>query len=541
MHKVARSEWVWVVSVSGLILLAFSVPYLIGVLHSTSQAQFSGFLFGLEDMNSYLAKMRFGARDGWELQLIYTSEIHQGGLVYLPVLALGKLAAWITGQGAAVSAQALTVAYHIARLLCGLLLLVTIYRFVAEYVSEVWQRRLAWILASVGGGLGWILVFTNPSVKPLSGLPVEWYVPEGFSTLLIYGLPHLALARSLLLGGWLLLFASVESRDWRRSLLAGMAWLGMGLCVPFYIALLGILLAAWLTALWIVKRKIPWQEFMQSLIASVLPVIYLIYNLWLFTSNPIFAIWSSQNILPSPPITDYLLAFGLLIALAIPGAIGLIGSRPDYRQMLLVIWPAVAAVLVYLPINIQRRLLEGAIVPLTLLAVCGIVRLTELGRGSLRRFLIGVTCILLLPSTLLLLAGGVVTAGSEAWPVFHPADELAALRWLSQNAKADSVVLSTRDSGMILPAFSSVRVFLGHGPETVHAVEKERMVQEFLSSPQVSLETALIRDYPIDYVWIGPPERELPCHNSLCSTQQSVPGFRVVFSQGEYTIFQVER
>ncbi|HHN93967.1 MAG TPA: hypothetical protein ENK17_04300, partial [Anaerolineae bacterium] len=57
-NRVSRREWRWVLGASAVILLLTSLPYLYGLLLSSPEAQFGGFVIGVEDGNSYLAKMR---------------------------------------------------------------------------------------------------------------------------------------------------------------------------------------------------------------------------------------------------------------------------------------------------------------------------------------------------------------------------------------------------------------------------------------------------------------------------------------------------
>lgn len=521
---------------SVLIMLLVSLPYLIGLLHSTPAMRFSGFLFGIEDMNSYLVKMRYGARDGWLLQLVYTSEPHQGGFVHTYYLALGKLAALIDGRGGAVSPEALVITFHAARVVCGLALLVMIYRFAADFLPVPSQRRLAWALAVLAGGLGWLSM--------ASSLPVEVYVPEAFTLLLIYGLPHLALARLFLLGGWLLLFRAVEQGDWRKAGLAGLCWLGMAWIVPFYAALLGVLIVVWLATLMVVRRRLLWKTIGLAILAGLLPALMLAYNTWLFTTNPIFAAWSAQNVLPSPPPVDYLLAYGLLIMLGTLGAVKALRGGFSERTALLIVWPLVAGALVYAPINVQRRLLEGVIVPLSVLATLGVwtlaswrpkdspfvQRLRWLGLASL--------LMLLIPSTALMLLGGAVRASHPAQPIFHPADELAALTWLREQARPDSVVLSTVESGNVIPAYAGVRVYVGHGPETIDVAGKSLRAQAFFhGSMSLDERHALLAEAGASYVWAGPAEQAVDC-TAGCFDPLAL-GLRCVFRQGAYTIYEV--
>src|SRR5574341_1281771 len=213
MGNVTAGEWRRVLIAGLLMMVLFSLPYLVGIDHSTSQMRFSGLLFALDDMNSYLAKMRFGAQNGWQFEIVYTARPHEGGYVYLHYLALGKLAAWVSGQGTSVTAQTLTITYHVARIVCGLLLLVVMYRFVAEFMQDPAQRLIAWLIAALGGGLGWILLIGAGS--GVIHLPLEFYLPEGFTFLLLAGLPHLALARIGLLIGWIAFLRACDKPDWR--------------------------------------------------------------------------------------------------------------------------------------------------------------------------------------------------------------------------------------------------------------------------------------------------------------------------------------
>ncbi len=538
--RVSSAEWRWVAIASMLVMLLVSLPYLVGLLHSTPDMRFSGFLFGIEDMNSYLVKMRYGARDGWLLQLVYTSEPHQGGFVHTYYLALGKLAAWIDGRGGAVSPEALVITFHAARVICGLALLAMIYRFAADFLPAPSQRRLAWALAALAGGLGWLSMTTS--------LPVEVYVPEGFTLLLLYGLPHLALARLFLLAGWLLLFRAVEQNEWRKAGLAGLCWLGMAWIVPFYAALLGVLIAVWLAALMIVQRRLLRREVGLAALAGALPAAMLAYNAWLFTTNPIFAAWSAQNVLPSPPPRDYLLAYGLLIVLATIGAVKARQEGFTGRTALLITWPLTAAVLVYAPVNVQRRLLEGVIVPLSVLAALGVWTLAnrESREGTYEPPLVrrlrwlGLACLLMLlsPSTALMLLSGAATASRPAEPVFHSADELAALAWLREQAVPDSVVLSTVESGNVIPAYAGVRVYVGHGPETIDITNKSLRAQAFFhGSMSLDDRRALLAEAGASYVWAGPAEQAVDC-TAGCFDPLTL-GLLRVFRQGAYTIYEV--
>lgn len=543
--QIARNEWLWLVAVSLLVLTLFSIPYIAGLMASTDSMTFGGHLFALSDMHSYLAKMRYGARDGWLMPLVYTSEPHQGGFVFAFYMALGKLATLGAADPGRVDASVFTITYHIARVISGFALLIVLYVFVAVFLDRPGQRRLAWGLGALSGGVGWLPLILSPT----SGwTPVTLYVPEAFSMLLLFGFPHLALARSLLLGGWVGLFAGLAHRGaaarW-RVLLAAVCWLGMCLIVPFYGGALGLVIAGWLGVLLIVRRSIPWREFGWAALATAPTVVALIYYAVLFMTNPVFAQWSAQNQLHSPPLPDYLLAFGLLL---IPAAIGLavvIRRELTERTALLVAWPVVSAALVYMPINVQRRLLEGMIAPLAVLATLGLWRLVgerpaddhAARKWRIRQMGAGAYLGLMVPSLLLLIGGGTATTLGGAEPVFHSREERAALAWLQVNAPEDSIGLTTEESGNLLPAYAPMRVYLGHGPETLFAVDKGEEVRRlFAGEMSLTEQQALLAESQASYVWVGPRERELGADN----LDVAALGLTVAFQDGDYVIYAVQ-
>ena len=172
-----RSEFRWVLIASLAVILLASLPTLYAWTLADADHVFSGFVYNAEDGNSYIAKMRLGARGEWLFRLVYTPEEHQGALVYTFYLLLGKLAA---GLG-----LSLVFVYHLARALLGLGLLLTVYVFVARFSAEVTVRRVAWLLVAIGSGLGWLLTLLG-ATHWLGDLPLDGWVPEAYAFLVLF-------------------------------------------------------------------------------------------------------------------------------------------------------------------------------------------------------------------------------------------------------------------------------------------------------------------------------------------------------------------
>ena len=142
-------RWVWIYGIA--LALVCSLPYVVGFAQAGSNWQFSGFVFGVEDGNSYIAKMLAGSNGEWLFRTPYTTMEQRGELVFLPYLLLGKLAA-----SPALHLQ-LVLLFHLFRFAVTPFTVFAIYRFSTLFLKDLAWRRWVTILATVGGGLGWTL------------------------------------------------------------------------------------------------------------------------------------------------------------------------------------------------------------------------------------------------------------------------------------------------------------------------------------------------------------------------------------------------
>ncbi|MCD4685029.1 MAG: hypothetical protein K8S97_03730, partial [Anaerolineae bacterium] len=281
------------------------------------------------------------------------------------------------------------------------------------------------------------------------------------------------------------------------------------LCVPFFIAVLYLILGVWGLAAWLRLRHFPWGLFWRAVSSAVIVLPLLIYTTVVFLTNDVMSDWSGQNNLPSPHVAHYVFGY---IVLAIPAVIAL---RWAWRKgadehtlpyILLAAWVIVMPVIVYLPINVQRRLAEGVIVPLSILTAAGL-RLWFPTRKSWRRART-VVFALTLPTAFLLLLGGTFSAASPDRPLFHPADELTVMDQLNALAPRDTVVLCAEKTGNYLPARTNLVAYVGHGPETINGTEKVEQVEYFFAGELTPDERHTLLAN-VDYVFFGHLEHAL--------------------------------
>jgi hypothetical protein len=517
--------WLWYAIVLAAIT---SFPYLSAAMFDGRAWSFTGFVFGVEDGNSYIAKMLLGASGDWLFRTPYTTSPQRGVLAFLPYLLLGKMA-----SGAALHEQ-LVCLYHLARVLAIPLVVWATDRFLRLFVPDESWRRWAVILATAGGGLGWLLVLLG-KVDWLGSLPLDLYSPESFGFLAIYGLPHLIVARALLLCGLTEYLSSPEKIQgaWR----AGLAWLAMGLFQPLSVVSALAVLLVHLVALAVVTWR---QRDAQPLRSWVLragcvalatsPV--LVYNLIAFSTDPFLKAWTEQNRILSPHPWHYLVAYALLFIPAVLGGRAVLRERRPEGYLLLA-WSLALPVLAYVPHNLQRRLPEGIWVAIVALGAIGLERSVQ--RVTQRRWIQPAILLPSLLSSAFLLAGGEGVGLQPAMPAFRPGAEVAAFEWLASNASPGDVALASYATSNALPAWAPVRVLIGHGPESVGLEELEPAVEAFFGSMDEAGRMELLREHQVSYLFWGPEERALGAWSPYGGES-----FNLVYASQGYQIYAVD-
>jgi hypothetical protein len=154
---------------------------------------------------------------------------------------------------------------------------------------------------------------------------------------------------------------------------------------------------------------------------------------------------------------------------------------------------------------LQRRLLEGIWVAITILATASL-------NGEVSHFKRKWSMVFFLSflSVFILLTGGILVALRPSVPVFRPAAEIKAFRYLSQKVTAGQIVLAAYETSNALPAWVPVRTLIGHGPESIHLVDIRPEVERFfLSSTSEQDRVNLIKQNNIAYILYGPAEQAL--------------------------------
>lgn len=559
MGRITRQEWAWALTVAALTVVLSSIPCVVGYLSQTPERLFVGAVYDWEDHYSYLAKMQQGMQGEWEFRLLFTPEDHAGAPIYTFHIALGHLSR-------ALGLSPLPV-YHAARLVCGMLLLVTIYGFIAAFIpargdrlpmssaemdSALFRRRVAYVLACFSSGLGWLVLLVSRSTT-LGGItPVDFWFIEMSTFFTVLTFPHtcLAVAAHLAAFAWMVR-CLLGVGGWRDWLAAGGAALVLAAVHPHSLLPLDLALVLYGLFRLIRKGRAAARPLMLLGGFVLLPVPLVFLQYYTITANPVFMAWQAQNLTLSPPPLHYVLGYGLVLLFAVWGAVQALRAR-DERLLPLLLWPLVVAPLLYAPIafNLQRRMIDGLQVPLSVLATVGLVDgllpavrrsrlagwLAQRGYDRMRlgRFVTLLALALTTPSTWYLLLSLTLGAAAGYRPLYYSQAEVEAIRWLGEHSMPQDTVLSSYEVGGIIPAWTGHRVFWGHWAETIHLSQKRAEAEAFYSADEAFDRAGFLHRYGVAYVFYGPREREMGGFDPAVA-----PYLEAVFRVGDVTIYRV--
>ncbi|MCA9973574.1 MAG: hypothetical protein KC425_25350, partial [Anaerolineales bacterium] len=353
--------------------------------------------------------------------------------------------------------------------------------------------------------------------------PVDFKQPGAHLFFTALTFPHITLGTALILISVRTLWRLVARPSWPVAIALGLAHLLLGIAYPFLLYLVMAIAALLLLYRLLQDRRIPWRLGWQTAVSFLIPAPLYVYYAVVLQTNAVFAAWDAQAGTPSAPWPHYLLAFGPMLLL---GAL-FWWRRPAQRAETAVLWLWVlaAALLLYAPLNPQRRFVQGVHAPLAILAARGWldVVLPRLARSRPWRrlvahprystaglarlltagFLFGMSVSNLYVLASLTLSGAV----QQPDPLFRPRAELDAAAWLRANAPLNTVVLGAYQTGNLVAAQAGQRVVLGHWAETVDPDTKTAEVARFFAaSTPHAWRAALLTRYRVAYVWFGPRE-----------------------------------
>jgi hypothetical protein len=550
--NIHRREWLVALLIAFLLAALLVAPYIIGRETARPGTFYTGLLINVED-GTYLSAIEQGRQGNWLFSNHFTPERSDATFLYGFFLLLGHLARWV-----GLSATAMWLA---SLFLSSLALFVAVYFFLAHFLVEREQRLVAFLLIALGSGFDF---FRFPEwlerAGSLEAVPVDLLMPEAhpFFSALTY--PHFSIGIALIALTLLLAALALEPdqpprRRWLLAAAAGVANLVLVIVYPFLIILIGLTLGLYyLVRLWRARRLVLTELLLLALV-FLIPAPLLIYYVQSLAANPILRAWNAQAVTLSPNPLHFVLAYLPYLALALAGIRLLPAVEPRRRQGLILLWLWVVAVglLLYAPLNPQRRFVEGVQVPLAILATVGLYgrifpwlvstglfqRLAQRPRYSaagLRRFILVLLILLTSVINLYLYSATLINMISiQPYPLFRPIAEREAMEWLGANTSEQDVVLGSYWTGSYLPYAGGRPVVVGSRYMTIDFFARLVQVERFFDSATTQEERlALLAQNSVDYIFWGQVEQAMGPPAVL-----QAPYLEPVFANERVTIFRV--
>lgn len=469
----ARTVPVFALAFATVLAALSLIPYLLAYLWTPAGHHFAGFFFIADDATTYLAKMRQGADGAWLWTDPYTSEPHGGVFLFGFYLLFGHLSALLH--------LPLIAGYHLARVSGAYALVIAADRLCRRLLEPA-LRRLAVALIVLGSGLGFLVQAAgNPSILGVPLQALDLHLPELSGWYSILAIPHFTWATALIVAAFLGLLSIEEAPRLRPIALTSLALVALTAIHPQMIPVLGVIWAGYRGLAFAWGRRLSWTSVAAQSLPFVATLPLLGYSAGILYRDPVIALWASQWRHQAPdPISLALSLAPLLLLSATATAVA--WRRRDRALALAMVWPPLVFLLLYLPniANIQRRLLDALYVPLGILAAVGIHQITRrLAAGWARRAragLVAACCV----SSLIVLAISLRFASGAFSEAYVNDDAWQAMAWLSAHHEPGDRALSAPASGLLLPAWSGVQVYVGHYSETLAYFHKIRTVDQVL-------------------------------------------------------------
>ncbi len=530
MISAAEKKWIGWFALTAVVVT--TIPYALGFSLQNDLWRFSGFIVGIEDGNSYIAKMLQGSAGEWLFRSPYSAFEQKGMFAFFPYILLGKL---VSPPG---RHDQLIALFQLFRWGAIFLYAFAAYGFIRVFLKEIRYRKAALILVFFGGGLGFLAAF-GVKFSGWDGLPLEFYSPEAFGFLAVFSLPHIAAGRAFLLWGLTRILTAEPSKPVvNDAFKVGVLWTALGMMQPLTVIVGWAVLSGGLAVEWLVFRirncRSPEQTIERSALiyTSKLALLSIVfsapipaYTFLAFQLDSYLKSWAAQNLILSPPPLDYLLAYGLILPFVLVGAARVLQVRLKGGAFLIG-WTALFPFLAYAPYNLQRRLPEGIWVCLVVLALAAVELSPQksLWRRSHPVLYLG------LFSSLFLFTGGLTVVSSLGRPLYIPAAEVVAFERIELAAdRPFPVVLADYSESNHLPAWIPARVLIGHGPESKDLAILQPQAEAFLNGAIPAGEARVFAEsQQVDFVMVGPNHsNDLSRRYSFLEWIDSSDGYRI--------------
>jgi hypothetical protein len=519
-----KKDFLWIFIVSLLILVLGSIPIWEGYQAQTEELRFRGTYYDTQDYAVHMASMETGRHGEWKYQFRFTTEPHRPAFIKLFYTVLGHVSTWL--------GLASEFTFQLARLIFSFIALFALYKLMKQVFPELFWARIAFLLAALGSGLGWLQLIFNWTSTRIT--PIDFWLADDYVFFSLSVFPHFAFVTSGMCIALSLWLDFLEKKRWVNIVYIALTAILVQFVNPIAFATVDLSLGGAALFSWWRTQKISRQDIEALVAIAIAQVPLLAYNFLVLNNDPLWSQFTAQNQTLSPPPDYYLWGFALFWPLAVLGMILAVRTRSNALGAA-VLWVISAFLLAYAPVYIQRRFLQNITIPMAILATVGLKRLFEtaaIQRPDMTRWRSSLVLLFVFLTSVSSIQMGLGQgAYLQTYPenLYYPASLDSAMQWFRENARYNDFILASEQTSQVLAQKVGLRAYFGHEMETLHYKTKQMEVQSFFQGRLPEL-----AHKPIKWIVYGPFEKE------ISPNFQPADNLKLVYDDQTLRIYQVK-
>ncbi|MFA5133373.1 MAG: hypothetical protein WC459_01010 [Patescibacteria group bacterium] len=420
-------------------------------------------------------------------------------------------------------------------LIPGLLFL--LYLLISYFFKNIFERKIAFLLSVFGGGIGiWVYPITNVLNRGeiIDRLPIDISVSEAFVFLSSYYSAHFIFSIMLFIFLILNILIAADKKRIKYVFFGGIAGAILLNFHPFSFVVFAYIFAVYFLYLLWVDRARAFFIFKYFLFFGLLIMPAAIYHVQMM-STPWWQnqAWASGT--EAPNIIYIILGYGFLFLFSIASIYRIIKNNFEIeRAPFLIIWFFGQISLIFLPISIQRRFLEGYSIILSILATPYIVFLIKkkpwLMKGKCFPATVFICTFCL--SFLAVIYLDFTNYIKKIPQIYFPKDYYKAMLALRKYTNEGDLILADVLSSNAIPGVALRNVFVGHGAETINFQYKFEILTRFGEGTNLADRMAILKNNKIDYFFYDP-------NWNWAWNPDNEKFLQKIYEQGIYKIYKV--
>lgn len=495
-----------------LFLLLTNLGYLNYALRATPEYRYTGAnVYAPADKLVYMSMIQQGREGILFMKNLHTTDPQQG-LLLSPHW-------YIIGQTARILNVSNNFSYQLYRIVLTAVFLWLLAVLVQKLCDTMAAALTAYAFVLFSGGLGWLYVLGHATVigngintiKKFMFLPTDMYVTEGNTLLNFSQAPLFIISQLLILLSAYMLVQFKDARHYWWDIVNGVFIAFLILMHPYDLPILAAVFVSW--TVWEFWRINSMRPMLKVGIVLAGGALAMLYNMYIIASEPVIAEWLKQNLVYSPSLRNYFWGYGMLLPLWLVGAVQLWRTkRNDSLWMLFLIWSAVVWIILYLPLDLNRRFINAFHIPLALIASVGFLRVYRYFKQSaVQKFGASLLVWGAVLSSLgfFLFVNLYFTPSVYGYGYYYiTAEEQQVIDFLAYDSTPGQGLL-TSDEKLTFTLTSQLDrpVFRGHDHQTPHVLLKQQQVDWFFADQDTGRSTerkrAFLNDARIAYVIVN--------------------------------------